>query len=444
MPSRSSLPTFVLPKVALTMLLSCIVLSPVLGTAAPASSTDYATRVAKVLAKTPLIDGHNDLPWEIRERFDSKLSALDLSNDTSKILSPEGTPLMTDIPRLRRGQVGGQFWSVWIPSEVHGPAAVQETMEEIDIVRQMVAHYPNDFEIAYTAADVRRIHHAGKIASLIGIEGGHQINDSLAMLREMYVLGARYMTLSHAVNNDWADAATDNPKHHGLTPFGKEVVHEMNRIGMLVDLSHVSAETMKAALETSEAPVMFSHSSARALDDHPRNVDDETLRLLARNGGVVMVNFYPGYVSNARNQWDADYAAARARFNTPPFAGLYIGQPEKAKAAMDEWLKAHPAPEVPLSVVADHIEHVRDVAGIDHVGLGSDFDGIPATPTGLDGVDKYPALLIELMKRGWTDDQIAKVSGENILRVLAEAEAVSTRLQSRMPSEATIATLDEK
>jgi membrane dipeptidase len=418
-----------------------VLLLPVVGTAA--SSTDYAGRVARVLAQTPLIDGHNDLPWEIHERFKSKLSGIDLRSSTASVLSEEHVALMTDIPRLRRGQVGGQFWSVWIPTDIHGPGAVQLTMEQIDIVRQMAARNPKDFEMAYSAADIRRIHHAGRIASLVGIEGGHQINDSLAVLRQMYVLGARYMTLTHSLNNDWADSATDTPKHHGLTPFGREVVREMNRLGMLVDLSHVSSETMLAALDTSEAPVMFSHSSARALDDHPRDVSDDILQRVARNGGVVMVNFYPGYVSQARNQWDADYAAEQARFSSPPFGGLYIGQPEKAKAALDAWKKSHPAPEVKLSEVADHIDHIRQVAGIDHVGIGSDFDGMPEVPQGLEAVDKFPDLLVELLRRGWTDEQVAKVAGENILRVFAEADAVSARLRSaRTASEATIAALD--
>jgi membrane dipeptidase len=426
-------------------LFTLLLLLPLVGTAATAvSPTDFGARVTRVLEKTPLVDGHNDLPWEIHDRFSSKLSAIDLLKNTSVPASADQIGLMTDIPRLRLGQVGGQFWSVWIPTEVQGPAAVQLTLEQIDIVKNMTARYPKDFEMAYGAADIRRIHRAGRIASLIGIEGGHQINNSLPVLRQMYVLGARYMTLTHSLNNDWADSATDTPKHHGLTPFGREVVREMNRLGMVVDLSHVSAETILAALETSEAPVMFSHSSARALNDHPRNVSDEVLKLVAGNGGVVMVNFYPGYVSAARNQWDAEYAAARARFSTPPFSGLYIGQPERAKAALDDWLKSHPAPEVTLAEVADHIEHIRQVAGIDHVGIGSDFDGVPATPTGLSGVDKYPDLLAELLKRGWTDDELAKVAGENILRVLAQADAVGARLRaSRGPSEATIAALDK-
>ncbi len=417
--------------------------TPLWCAAAP-SAPDYSARVAQVLKHTALIDGHNDLPWEIRERFHGMLSTIDLSTDTSALPFPAGgVALMTDISRLRRGGVGGQFWSVFVPVEMAGPAAVQATLEQIDLVRQMAERYPRDFELAYSAADVRRIHGAGRIASLIGIEGGHQINNSLPVLREMYALGARYMTLTHSANTEWADSATDAPKHHGLTAFGREVVHEMNRLGMVVDLSHVSAETMHAVLDVTEAPVMFSHSSARAIVDHPRDVPDDVLRLLDRNGGVVMVNFYPGYVSAARNRWDADYAAERARYDSPPFAGIYIGQPERAKAALDEWVKAHPAPQVTLAEVADHIEHVRRIAGIDHVGLGSDFDGIPVTPTGLEGVDKYPGLLAELMRRGWTDEDVAKLAGENILRVLESAERVAARLRtSRKASEATIEKLD--
>jgi len=425
-----------------TRILLALLAVPLMCMAAPATP-DYSARVAQILKKTPLIDGHNDLPWEIRERFHSKVSTINLSDTSALPVPPDGIALMTDINRLRRGGVGGQFWSVFVPVEMQGPVAVQATLEQIDIVRQMAERYPRDFELAYTAADVRRIHRSGRIASLIGIEGGHQINNSLAVLREMYAAGARYMTLTHSSNTDWADSATDAPKHHGLTAFGREVVHEMNRLGMLVDISHVSAETMHAVLDIAEAPVMFSHSSARAIVDHPRDVPDDVLRLLPRNGGVVMVNFYPGYVSAARNRWDADYAAEQARYDSPPFAGIYIGQPDRAKAALDEWVKAHPAPKVTLAEVADHIEYVRRVAGIDHVGLGSDFDGIPVTPEGLEGVDKYPDLLAELMRRGWTDDEIAKLAGENILRVLASAENVGARLRTSRPaSEATIEELD--
>jgi membrane dipeptidase len=391
-------------------------------------------RVEQILLRTPLIDGHNDLPWEIRDRFKSDLAAVDLKSDTAHLpFPPEGAALMTDIPRLRAGHVGGQFWSVWIPTQMQGFEAVQTTLEQIDLVKRMAARYPGDFEMAYTAADVRRIHQARKVASMIGIEGGHQINNSLAVLRQMYDAGARYMTLTHTTNTAWADSATDAPVHHGLTPFGVEVVREMNRLGMLVDLSHVSPETMNAALAASAAPVIFSHSSARALVDHPRNVPDEILKKVAANGGVVMVNFAPGYVSEARDRWDADQAAERTRFNSPPYVGLYIGQPDRAAAALKAWEEKHPRPQATLAQVADHIEHIRQVAGVDHVGLGSDFDGIEDTPVGLEGVDRYPALLEELMRRGWTDAEIGKLAGDNLLRVMAAAEKVAVTLRAARP-----------
>ena len=394
------------------------------------AADDYQQRIEQVLLQTPLIDGHNDLPWEIRERFKSDVAAVNLAGDTSHLHAEAGqAALMTDIPRLRAGHVGAQFWSVWIPVETQGFEAVQMTLEQIDLVKRMSAQYPADFAMAYSAADIRRIHKSRKIASLIGIEGGHQINNSLAVLRQMYVAGARYMTLTHTTNTAWADSATDMPAHHGLTPFGVEVVKEMNRLGMLVDLSHVSPDTMRAALAASQAPIIFSHSSARALDDHPRNVPDEVLRAVAANGGVVMVNFAPPYVSAARNHWEADHAAERTRFNSPPYAGLYIGQPDRAKVALTEWEAQHPMPVTTLAQVADHVEHIRQVAGVDHVGIGSDFDGIPDAPVGLEGVDRYPALFAELMRRGWSDTDIAKLAGENLLRAFGTAEQVSLRLQ---------------
>jgi membrane dipeptidase len=399
------------------------------------AAEDYQHRVDRVLLQTPLIDGHNDLPWEIRERFKSDFTAVELAADTRHLpLAAGQAALMTDIPRLRVGNVGAQFWSVWIPVSAQGFEAVQMTLEQIDLVKRMAAHYPADFGMAYSAADIRRLHKNRRIASLIGIEGGHQINNSLAVLRQMYDAGARYMTLTHSSNTPWADSATDTPVHHGLTPFGVEVVREMNRLGMLVDLSHVSPETMKAALSASQAPVIFSHSSARALVDHPRNVPDEILHAVAANGGVVMVNFAPPYVSSARNQWQADRAAEQTRFNSPPFAGLYIGQPDRAKAALAQWDAQHPMPVTTLAQVADHVEHIRQVAGVDHVGLGSDFDGIPDAPVGLEGVDRYPALLVELMRRGWSDADIAKLAGENLLRAMAAAEQVSAKLQGASQS----------
>jgi membrane dipeptidase len=413
---------------ALSLLMLCV---PI----ASSGAEDYQHRVEQILLRTPLIDGHNDLPWELRDRFKSDLAAVDLKSDTAHLpVSAGAAALMTDIPRLRAGQVGGQFWSVWIPTEMKGFEAVQTTLEQIDLVKRMTERYPGDLEMAYSAADVRRIHRSHKIASMIGIEGGHQINNSLAVLRQMYAAGARYMTLTHTANIAWADSATDKPVLHGLAPFGIEVVREMNRLGMLVDLSHVSPDTMRAALAASAAPVMFSHSSARALVDHPRNVPDDVLRSLAANDGVVMVNFAPGYVSDARNRWDADQAAESTRFNNPPYVGLYIGQPERAKAALAEWEEKHPRPAATLAQVADHVDHIRQVAGVDHVGLGSDFDGIEDAPLGLTGVDRFPALLEELMRRGWTDADIAKLAGENVLRVMARAEKVAERLRGERPA----------
>ena len=418
-----------------TLTISALTVLLGVATGAGAGDKEFAARVDRVLAEVPLIDGHNDLPWELRERYHSALGAIDLKSDLSHTPGPKGqSPLMTDIPRLRAGHVGGQFWSVWVPGDLKGFEAVQDTLEQIDLVKRMTARYGTDLEMAYSAVDVRRIHHSGKIASLIGIEGGHQINNSLAVLRQLYDAGARYMTLTHSSSTLWADSATDTPAHHGLTPFGIEVIHEMNRIGMLVDLSHVAPATMRAALAVTAAPVIYSHSSARAIVDHPRNVPDDVLKLVAANGGVVMVNFFPAYVSTEWYKWDADRTAEQARYSTPPFGGLYIGQPERAAAALAEWDKAHPKPSATLAQVADHVEHIRDIAGIDHVGLGSDFDGIPEGPAGLEGVDKYPALLAELMRRGWADANIAKLAGLNVLRVMAATEAVAAKLRGTRPA----------
>jgi membrane dipeptidase len=428
--------------VAAAVTMAAMAVAPVMA-AAPAA--DPAARVARVLAATPLIDGHNDLPEAIRNRFQGVVGALNLASDTSKLPPPAdgSVALMTDLPRLRAGRVGAQFWSVYVPAETQGAAAVDATIKQIDIVRQLVARYPQDLEMAYTADDIVRIHKAGRIASLIGVEGGHQMAGSLAVLRQYYELGARYMTLTHVLNTEWADAATDNPVHHGLTRFGREVVREMNRMGMLVDLSHVSPDTMRAALEVAVAPVIYSHSSARALVDHPRNVPDDVLKLVARNGGVVMVNFNAGYVSAERMRWEADQAAEQARFSTPPYNGLYIGQPERASAALKSWEAEHPGPKATLAQVADHVEHIRQVAGIEHVGIGSDFDGITEVPTGLEDVSKFPQLFMELARRGWSDADLAKVAGGNMLRVMREAETVAKRLQANEgPSHATIAALD--
>jgi len=310
--------------------------------------------------------------------------------------------------------------------------------EQIDLVHRMIARYPETFELAGTAADVVRIHKAGKIASLIGMEGGHSIDNSLGVLRQAYACGARYMTLTHWQNTDWADAATDTPAHGGLTAFGREVVREMNRLGMLVDLSHVSDATMLAAIETSEAPVICSHSSARALTNHVRNVPDELLKMIAANGGVVMVNFGPGFVSEA-----VRVAAAPLEAEWTRLGALYPNDPKRVEAELTAFRGAHPVPRATLAQVADHIDHIRAVAGADHVGIGSDFDGISSTPVGLEDVSKYPALLEELLRRGWTDGDVKKVAGENILRVMREVERAAARLQNaRPPSDARIEELD--
>ena len=433
-------------RLAIALALVSFVAAPVLGSTDEGKDADAALsqRIARILEATPLIDGHNDLPWEIRDYwgnvddFDMAASTLDLHLPSAG--GERTISLMTDLPRLRAGRVGGVFWSTWIPPELSGPEAVATTLEQIDIVRSLVEKYPRDLELALRAEDIERIHREGRIASLIGIEGGAQIGNSMAVLLQVHALVVRYVTLTHSRNTDWADAATDNPLHGGLTPFGREMVREMNRLGMLVDLAHVAASTMRDAIRSSRAPVMFSHSGAQALVDHPRNVPDDVLRMVADNRGIVMVNFYPDYISTANLRWAADRAAEAARFNSPPFDGLYIGQPERAAAAMAQWERANPRPEASIGMVADHIEHIRAIAGIGSVGLGSDFDGIGFTPVGLEGVDRFPALFEELARRGWSDDELADLAGRNLLRVMREAEAVAARLQrTQTPSHATLA-----
>lgn len=379
-------------------------------------------RARGLLKQTPLIDGHNDYPWALREKTQRNFEKLDIAKPQPSI--------MTDIARLRAGGVGGQFWSVYVPVELAGQSAVTATLEEIDTVHQMVRRYPETFELASTADDVERIFKKGRIASLIGMEGGHSIDNSLAALRMFYRLGARYMTLTHSKNTAWADSATDDPKFGGLAPFGEEVVREMNWLGMLVDLSHVSPETMADAIRVSQAPVIFSHSSARALNDVPRNVPDNVLQLLPKNGGVVMVTFVPGFLSPKVAAWQKLQDAESARLTKQ-----FPADAAAVTRGVQEWTSAHPAPRAALAEAADHIDHIRKVAGIDHIGLGSDFDGITMVPQGLEDVSKYPALVAELLRRGYKDDEVRKIVGENVLRVMREVEKVSKRLQSeRGPS----------
>jgi membrane dipeptidase len=372
-------------------------------------------QVREILREVPLIDGHNDLPWQYRKQGND-LDAIDLTRDTS-ILEP---PLVTDFPRLRAGGVGGQFWSVYVPASMAGPEAVKAVLEQIDVVHRLVARYPDQLELALTAEDVVRIHRAGRIASLIGMEGGHSIDNSLGALRMMHELGARYMTLTHNDTIDWADSATDDPRHGGLNEFGVQVVREMNRLGMLVDLSHVAPETMHDALDASQAPVIFSHSSARGLCDHPRNVPDDVLRRLPENGGVVMVCFLPGYLTEIDRERFESGRAERDRLEA-----LYPADKEKVDAGIREWRRLNPRTRATLSHAADHIDYIRQVAGIDHLGIGADYEGFSGPPEGLEDVSTYPALLAELLKRGYSEDDIRKIAGLNVLRVMRATENVA-------------------
>jgi membrane dipeptidase len=368
--------------------------------------------VRRILRESPLIDGHNDLAWEFRRTANNRLDAIDLAGDTGSL------GLVTDLRRLKAGGIGGQFWSVYVSPDLANGAAVTAVLEQIDLVHRLIARYPQDLELALTANDIVRIHREGKIASLIGMEGGHSIGNSTGALRMMWALGARYMTLTHIKNTEWADSATDEPAHHGLTAFGEEVVREMNSLGMLVDLSHVSDETMAAALRISKAPVIFSHSSARALCHHARNVPDDILKGVAANGGLVMVTFIPEFLTETDRFDEMALAAERRRL-----AELHPGDVARIKAGVAEWRKTHPAPRAAtLMDVADHIDHIRGVAGIEHVGIGSDYEGFDNPPAGLQDVSCYPALLCELLKRGYTEEEIKKVAGRNLLRVLRAAE----------------------
>jgi membrane dipeptidase len=398
-----------------------------LGTAASVLVAQDAalTRARALLAKVPMIDTHNDLPWTLRESFASDLSRVNLRQ--------RGATVDTDIPRLREGLVSGQFWSVYIPSGMSNPARTQ--LEQIELARRIVDAYPDTFLLATRAADVDRARQDKKIASFLGMENGQAIENSLGALRAYFALGVRYMTLTHGKNNDWADSATDTPVHGGLTPFGREVVREMNRLGMLVDISHVSPDVMRQALDVSEAPVIFSHSAARALVDHPRDVPDDVLARMAKNGGVVNVTFIPQFVSAATAAWGKGLESVL-------FGAKSNAEMEKMES---DYAAIHgPAPVATLAQVADHIDHVARVAGHDHVGIGSDFYGSPNQPKGLEDVSRFPELFAELIRRGWGDGDLEKLAGGNMLRALRAAEATAIRLAGRPPSTATIELLDAK
>lgn len=403
------------------VLLSTVAVALLAGGAAAQDAGE--ARARRILERTPLIDGHNDLPWALRQGHGSDPYAVDLTANLDA-----STELHTDIPRLRAGGVGGQFWSVYVPASLEPVEAAKATFEQIDVVRRMVAAHPEAFELATTADEVQRIHRRGRIASLMGIEGGYSIDDSLGLLREFHQAGVRYMTLTHSTTTTWADSATDAPKWGGLSPFGEQVVKEMNRLGMMVDLSHVSEETMLDAMRVSEAPVIFSHSSARAVTGHARNVPDSVLRMMPEDGGVVMVTFVPGFVNEQVRAWGAARSAEQARLQS-----LNPGDPEAVTAGLQAWTAANPSPSASIDDVVAHIQHVREVAGVDHVGLGGDFDGVGSLPDGLEGVDAYPRLLAALMRNGWSEADIRKLAGENVLRVMRAVEAAAASKAAERP-----------
>ncbi|GAA4615749.1 dipeptidase [Saccharopolyspora hordei] len=395
--------------------------------------TDAAAveRARKLLAENPVLDGHNDLPWALREKVGYDLERCDIAQDQS-------ARLHTDLARLRAGGVGGQFWSVYVSTEHQGDDAVSATLEQVDCVHTLIARYPDELQLARTADEVEAARANGRIASLLGAEGGHSINCSLATLRALHRLGVRYLTLTHNDNVPWADSATDEPAADGLTAFGVEVVREMNRMGMLVDLSHVAPSTMRDALRATRAPVIFSHSSARAVCDHPRNVPDDVLAALPANGGVAMATFVPKFVLPEAVEWARGAEAALRDRGFDPLSSA----PE-AKAVLQAHEEAHPRPTATVATVADHLDHMREVAGIDHIGIGGDFDGVAFTPEGLEDVAGYPNLVAELLDRGWSETDLAKLTWRNAVRVLRDAEAVARDLQrTESPSIATIEQLD--
>jgi membrane dipeptidase len=394
----------------------------------PAPTAGFAA-ARDLLSRYPIIDGHNDLPWALRK---ARSAGPELTDIGQRV---EFTH--TDLPRLAEGGVGGQFWSVYVPAELQGDAAVAATIEQVDLVRRLAARYPDWLELALTAAQAESITASERVACLIGAEGGHSIASSLPVLRALHELGVRYMTLTHNRNVPWADSATDEPAAGGLTPFGREVVREMQRLGMLVDLSHVAPATMADALDTAQAPVIFSHSSALALCDHPRNVPDEILARLHGNNGVCMITFVPAFVSQACRDWELSLAQELRQ------QGLDPRDPSSRRQAGPEWLAAHPRPAATLADVADHADHVREVAGIEHIGVGGDYDGVDQLPEGLADVSRYPALIAELRDRGWSDADCGALASGNILRVLRDAEAAAAEISAtRPPSVARIEDLD--
>ncbi|MBL0769257.1 dipeptidase [Sphingopyxis sp. DHUNG17] len=402
--------------------------------ATPAAAQQPPEAVAAAaLARAPVFDGHNDAPWALRDHAHNMINDFDFRDTTDTAKPDAEKPLIamhTDISRLRAGRVGAQFWSVWVPATTDEAKAVQQTIEQIDVIRRMAARYPADLALASTTAELERAMKAGKVAGMLGMEGGHSIGSSLAVLRQMHALGVRYMTLTHSKNTPWADSATDAPVHDGLNDFGRQLVREMNRIGMIVDLSHVSEATMLDALEEAKAPVMFSHSGVRAVNDHPRNVPDSVLPRVKANGGIVMVVFYPPFVDAEVRAHGLTRTAEQARLKA-----LHPGDPAAADAALLAWDAAHPAPRTNAQRVADHIDHLRRTIGVDHIGIGGDYDGVDVLPEGLEDVSKYPALFTELARRGYSQAELEKIASGNMLRVLKAVEAHAASRKGALPIE---------
>ncbi len=404
--------------------------------ASPLSAQTSPEEVAAAALETaPVFDGHNDMPMQVRARYANQLVDFDFEDThDAPDNSYEPGPMQTDLIRARQGRLGAQFWSVYVSYKLREPEAVQMTMEQIDLTKRIIARYPNDMQLALTADDVEDAVAHGRIASLLGMEGGHSIGSSLAVLRQMYALGARYLTLAHYANTPWADSASVDPQHGGLTDFGRDVVREMNRLGMVVDLAHVSEDTMNDVLDVARAPVIFSHSGARAINGHARNVPDGVLARLKDNGGVVMVIAYPGFVSEPLRQWGARRTAEEARLKS-----LWQGQPERVKQNLADWDAANPAPVATVSDVADHIDHIRSVVGVEHIGIGGDYDGIPIGVAGMEDVSGYPALFVELARRGYSQAELEMISMRNVLRVLREVERYAASQRETPPIETLIA-----
>ena len=399
--------------------------------ATPASAANEEIESMRALLRSaPLIDGHNDVPWQIRSRFENDLSAFDFGDTTE--LEPA---MHTDLPRLKLSGLGGQFWSVYIPTSLAGPGAARAVFEQIDVARRLIAQHPEQLQLVTDTDGIEAAAKAGRIASLFGMEGGHSIENSLAVLRELYGAGARYMTLTHSANTDWADASTDEPEHNGLTEFGKEVVREMNRLGMLVDLSHVSPKTMHDALDVSRAPVIFSHSSAFAVAQHARNVPDDVLRRLPDADGVVMVTFVPSFLNEEVRRHGEEMRLEMRRIRARLDEDLDGDALQAAlRDELERWRDRNPAPKATLADAADHIDHIKAVAGIDHIGIGGDYDGITTVPEGLEDVTTYPALFLELRRRGYSDDELRAIAGGNLMRVFRKAEKVRDELVDERPS----------